>query len=180
MENGNPFQLRITRQSAFTASAVSTSVIVGQFFQDKLRNGETKVYNLPQQPMEITLFYKVSLGKDIVTKLNIDPRGFGLVEIVFSYKMTAAGFIPLLMFFQPTARIDAKVNYFRNPGDSVNAAVQQPNIQIPPTPGRPARASKPTPPAEQPRQMKFCPHCGFRLPADAKFCSKCGKPQPNI
>ena len=56
---GDTFQLRVIRNSAFTASAVSTTVTVGQFFQDKLGNGETKVYDLPSQPMEITLMYKV-------------------------------------------------------------------------------------------------------------------------
>lgn len=172
---GDTFQLRVVRKPAFTASAISTTVVVGQFFQDKLGNGETKVYDLPSQPMGITLSYKVSLGKDIVTKLNIDPRGYALVEVAFSYKMTAAGFVPFLMFFQPTARIEANVSCYRNAGDTcpVNQQPQpMPSVTQPPV-SQPRQQ-----PAEQP--VKFCPHCGFRLPADAKFCSKCGKPQPRI
>ena len=157
---GDTFQLRVIRKSAFTASAVSTTVTVGQFFQDKLSNGVSRAYNLPSQPMEITLMYKVGIGKDIVTKVNIDPRGYEVVEVVFSYKMTAAGFVPFLMFFQPTARIEANVNYYRNAADPYPVNQQ------------------PQPPAGQ--SVKFCPHCGFKLPADAKFCSKCGKPQPKI
>lgn len=109
--------MRVIRKSAFTASAVSTTVTVGQFFQDKLSNGVSRAYNLPSQPMEITLMYKVGIGKDIVTKVNIDPRGYEVVEVVFSYKMTAAGFVPFLMFFQPTARIEANVNYYRKAAD---------------------------------------------------------------
>ena len=144
---GDTFQLRVIRKSAFTASAVSTTVTVGQFFQDKLSNGVSRAYNLPSQPMEITLIYKVGIGKDIVTKVNIDPRGYEVVEVVFSYKMTAAGFVP---------------------------SVPQPPVVQP----RPQPVTQPQPPAGQ--SVKFCPHCGFKLSADAKFCSKCGKPQPKI
>ena len=142
--------MRVIRKSAFTASAVSTTVTVGQFFQDKLSNGVSRAYNLPSQPMEITLMYKVGIGKDIVTKVNIDPRGYEVVEVVFSYKMTAAGFVPFL------------------------PSVPQPPVVQP----RPQPVTQPQPPAGQ--SVKFCPHCGFKLPADAKFCSKCGKPQPKI
>jgi len=179
---GDTFQLRVIRKSAFTASAVSTTVTVGQFFQDKLSNGVSRAYNLPSQPMEITLMYKVGIGKDIVTKVNIDPRGYEVVEVVFSYKMTAAGFVPFLMFFQPTARIEANVNYYRNAADPYPVNQQpQPSVPQPPVVQprpQPVTQPQPQPPAGQ--SVKFCPHCGFRLPADAKFCSKCGKPQPRI
>ncbi len=176
---GDTFQLRVKRQSAYVACAVSTTISVGQFFQDKLKNGEMKTYTLPSQPMEITLFYKVTLGKDIVEKIRIDPRGYELVEVVFYYKMTAATFVPFMMFFKPTAHIVANANYFRNMATSRAEAQTEQQAQAATLPKQPIPQVNQTA-ANTSATVKFCPYCGFRLPADAKFCSRCGKQQPGI
>ena len=157
------FILHVIRQSAFTAAAASTKVIIDGCSQASLKMGGSQDFTLPRKPTTVLLLTSVALGKDIQKTLTIDPRDSREVTLLFTYKFNAKSLIPFGGFTHQQSFIEAEVIL----GPSVSASA---------SPSSAFAAEQPQQTASPTGETKFCTECGTPNPKTAKFCQGCGHP----
>ena len=155
----NTFTLHIRRESAFTAMAAVTKVIIDGSIVTNLRSGKSHDVVLPRKPINVVLLNRVPMGKDIQEDVTIDPRDSSEVTLLFKYRFNPKTFLPFGTFTQQQCFIDTEVIHGPSVGSASSAYASE-------------QASQPsTPKAEG---CKFCTECGAANTREAKFCRECG------
>lgn len=153
------FTLHIRRESAFTAMAAVTKVIIDGGNVTNLRSGGSHDVVLPRKPVNVVLLNQVPMGKDIQEVVTIDPRDSSEVTLLFKYKFNPKMLLPFGAFTQQQSFIKTEVIYGPSVGSASSAYAS-------------AQASQPLTPKTE--GSKFCTECGMGNPKEAKFCRECG------
>ncbi len=153
------FTLHIRRESAFTAMAAVTKVIIDGGTVTNLRSGGSYDVVLPRKPVNVVLLNPVPMGKDIQEVVTIDPHDSSEVTLLFKYRFNPKMLLPFGVFTQQQSFIKTEVIYGPSVGSASSAYAS-------------AQASQSTTPKAE--GSKFCTECGTANPGSAKFCQNCG------
>lgn len=105
------FSLTIKRSSQATGAALISTIKIGNQIHDKLKVGQAKTYTLPMNTIEVVIYHKVFLGREVKKQFIIDPAGKPNVTVCFEYKMNWIAILPPLCFMMPTSKIITTISY---------------------------------------------------------------------